>query len=47
MKLVLRVCLVAGGGLVALGCGLLWPPVGLIVLGVELGAAGLLVDDGS
>lgn len=41
------VATVLGGLLVSLAVGLVFPPAGLAVLGIELGAYGLLVDDGT
>jgi hypothetical protein len=41
------VAAVLGGLLVPLAVGLVFPPAGLAVLGLELGAWGLLADDGT
>ena len=46
MRTWLNVVTAAGGILLAVGAGLWFAPAGLIVAGIELGAAGLLLDDG-
>lgn len=45
-RVLLAVLVVVGAALVAFGFGLLHPAAGFIVLGLELGVAGLLLDDG-
>lgn len=48
MRRILLGCAVAAGAiLIAAGAAFIYPPAGLIVLGAETAAAGLLVDDGT